>query len=59
MAAEMGRRPYMARQVMLVVAWVYYSALIFYFGAEFPRAYATRFEAALCLSRPIMESLER
>jgi membrane protein len=32
-----------AASVMLVVAWVYYSALIFYFGAELTRAYATRF----------------
>lgn len=32
-----------AASVMLVVAWIYYSALIFYFGAELTRAYATRF----------------
>jgi membrane protein len=32
-----------AASVMLVVAWVYYAALIFYFGAELTRAYATRF----------------
>lgn len=31
-----------AASVMLVVAWVYYSVLIFYFGAELTRAYATR-----------------
>jgi uncharacterized BrkB/YihY/UPF0761 family membrane protein len=29
--------------VMLVVAWIYYAALIFYFGAELTRAYATTF----------------
>jgi membrane protein len=43
-----------AASVMLVVAWVYYSALIFYFGAELTRAYATRFgsmvEVAAALS---------
>jgi membrane protein len=32
-----------AGSVLLVVAWIYYSAWIFYFGAEFTRAYATRF----------------
>jgi len=32
-----------AGSLLLVVAWVYYSALIFYFGAELTRAYATRF----------------
>jgi membrane protein len=32
-----------AASVVVVVAWVYYSALIFYFGAELTRAYATRF----------------
>ena len=32
-----------AASVMLVVAWIYYSALIFYFGAELTRAYATTF----------------
>jgi membrane protein len=30
-----------AASVMLVVAWIYYAALIFYFGAELTRAYAT------------------
>jgi membrane protein len=32
-----------AASVMLVVAWIYYTALIFYFGAELTRAYATKF----------------
>jgi membrane protein len=32
-----------AASVMLVVAWIYYAALIFYFGAELTRAYATKF----------------
>jgi membrane protein len=32
-----------AGSLLLVVAWIYYSALIFYFGAEFTRAYATTF----------------
>jgi membrane protein len=32
-----------AGSLLVVVAWVYYSALIFYFGAELTRAYATRF----------------
>jgi membrane protein len=32
-----------AASVMLVVAWIYYSSLIFYFGAELTRAYATSF----------------
>jgi membrane protein len=32
-----------AGSLLLIVAWIYYSALIFYFGAEFTRAYATTF----------------
>jgi membrane protein len=32
-----------AGSLLLVVAWIYYSALIFYFGAEITRAYATTF----------------
>jgi membrane protein len=32
-----------AGSLLLVVAWIYYSALISYFGAEFTRAYATSF----------------
>ena len=32
-----------AASVMLVVAWIYYAALIFYFGAELTRVYATTF----------------
>lgn len=37
---------------MLVVAWIYYSALIFYFGAELTRAYATRFGSMVEGPRP-------
>jgi membrane protein len=32
-----------AGSFVVIVAWIYYSALIFYFGAEFTHAYATRF----------------
>jgi membrane protein len=32
-----------AGALVLVIAWIYYSALILYFGAEFTRIYATRF----------------
>jgi membrane protein len=31
-----------AGSVMIILLWVYYSGLIFYFGAEFTRAYAER-----------------
>ena len=49
-----------AASVMLVVAWVYYSALIFYFGAELTRAHATGFspmaEVSAAPSAPSGES---
>ena len=32
-----------AGSLVVVVAWIYYSALLLYFGAEFTRAYANRF----------------
>jgi membrane protein len=32
-----------AGSVMIILLWVYYSGLIFYFGAEFTRLYAERF----------------
>jgi membrane protein len=32
-----------AGSLILVIAWIYYSALILYFGAEFTRAYATEY----------------
>ncbi len=32
-----------AGSIILVIAWIYYSALILYFGAEFTRLYGTRF----------------
>lgn len=45
-----------AASVMLVVAWVYYSALIFYFGAELTRAYATRFGSMVEAPTPPSDS---
>ena len=32
-----------AGSVLIILLWIYYSGLIFYFGAEFTRAYAERF----------------
>ena len=32
-----------AGSVLIILLWVYYSGLIFYFGAEFTRVYAERF----------------
>jgi membrane protein len=32
-----------AGSLVVVVAWIYYSALLLYFGAEFTRLYANRF----------------
>src|SRR4029078_5724865 len=32
-----------AGSVLVLLLWVYYSGLIFYFGAEFTKAYADRF----------------
>jgi membrane protein len=29
--------------LVIVVAWIYYSALLLYFGAEFTRIYANNF----------------
>jgi len=40
-----------AGSLLLVVAWIYYSAVIFYFGAELTRAYATRFGSMVTLRR--------
>ena len=36
-----------AASIILLVAWIYYSALILYFGAEFTRVYATEFRSFL------------
>jgi uncharacterized BrkB/YihY/UPF0761 family membrane protein len=32
-----------AGSLVLVISWIYYSAVILYFGAEFTRVYATEF----------------
>lgn len=36
-----------AGSIILVIAWIYYSALIFYFGAEFTRVYTTESTSVL------------
>lgn len=36
-----------AGSLVILLVWVYYSSLILYFGAEFTRAYATRFGAGI------------
>jgi membrane protein len=36
-----------AASIILLVAWIYYSALIFYFGAEFTQFYTTEFGSFL------------
>lgn len=37
----------LAGAVVIILGWVYYSALIFFFGAELTRAYANRFGARI------------
>jgi membrane protein len=32
-----------ARSILILLLWVYYSGLIFYFGAEFTKVYAERY----------------
>jgi len=36
-----------AASIILVIAWIYYSALILYFGAEFTHVYTTEFRSVL------------
>jgi membrane protein len=36
-----------AGSLVVIVVWIYYSSLIFYFGAEFTKAYTTRFGAGI------------
>jgi len=40
--ARAGRAPTVAGAVLALIAWVYYSAQVFFLGAEFTREYALR-----------------
>jgi membrane protein len=42
-----------AGSVLIILLWVYYSALIFYFGAEFTKVYADRYGAKAVPAAPL------
>jgi membrane protein len=42
-----------AGSVLIILLWVYYSALIFYFGAEFTKVYAERYGAKIKPIQPV------
>jgi membrane protein len=41
-----------AGSIMIILLWVYYSGLIFYFGAEFTKVYADRYGPREMKKRP-------
>jgi membrane protein len=48
-----------AGSIVLVLIWVYYSALIFFFGAEFTKVYAHRHGSRRKLKRPDVTPVEK
>ena len=48
-----------AGSLVLVLLWVYYSGLIFFFGAAFTKVYATRYDADVQPAAPIVPKKEQ
>jgi membrane protein len=48
-----------AASIVVLIVWVYYSGQIFFLGAEFTRAFATRYGSHPLSARPTAESLAR
>jgi membrane protein len=45
-----------AGSILVLLLWIYYSGLIFYFGAEFTKAYADRYRSPLKPKRARVQS---